>query len=287
LPSALAASRPDALGMLILDAELVLPGALEVVASVCPQTRVVVIADDVDPALLSATHRIPRLVGFLGRALGAARDWELGYLVRRLLVSPAGWDTAAPATHELLPPGAATVTFRPRTSGDRDRVVEAVELAATNLGVHRRTAAAAADAAHELLMNALYDAPVDAAGTPKFAGDRRAAIALDDGEVPVLRLTIDADHVALDVTDPFGRMTRDRLFDRLYRARTAPDGGAMLDTSHGGAGLGLFKLWSTGSILRFDVVPGQTTHVAWVVDRRVALQAQRSQPRSLYFVGVD
>jgi len=38
--------------------------------------------------------------------------------------------------------------------------------------------------AHELLMNAMYDAPVDVQGRPKYAHDRKQSITLDPEEAP-------------------------------------------------------------------------------------------------------
>ena len=45
--------------------------------------------------------------------------------------------------------------------------------------------------AHELLMNAMYDAPTDSRGRPRYSYDRKQDIVLDEGEVPTLRLGTD------------------------------------------------------------------------------------------------
>ena len=154
-------------------------------------------------------------------------------------------------------------------------------------GIGRRLAGTAADAAHELLMNAMYDAPVDASGSPRYAEDRQADIRLEEHEIPVLRLTVDSSHLALDIIDPFGRLPRGKLFGGILRGRSgalASRASSVLDVSDGGAGLGLFNLFSSGAVVRAEVVPGRQTLVSWMLDRTVNQREIRSLPRSLYYL---
>lgn len=272
----LKAVDPAALQLIVLDEELVLPGVLETLTSVCPRLRVLVIADRVHPELLDTAVRVPQLVGVVARAGGARLALELGYVVRRVS-SP---QQPAPGAPELLTWGASTVTFRPRTSHDRDRAVEAVESVGHKFGIPRRVASIAAEAAHELLMNAMYGAPIDpTTGAPRYAHDRTASIRLHDAELPTLRLTVDGAYLALDCSDPFGRMTRNKLFRGLVRGLAGE-----LDTAGGGAGLGWHRLFGSASILRVEVVPRRQTIVSWILDRTVDPRAQRAQGRSVYFV---
>jgi hypothetical protein len=239
--------------------------------------------DQIEDSMLAAALRDPRLIGFVGRTDQGPRAWELGYVVRR---SIAG-QQAIPGCHELLNWGAATVTFRPRSTRDRDQTVQAVEVVATRFGMSRRASAMTADASHELLMNAMFDAPVDGAGRPKYAADRAAQITLAENEVPTLRLTVDGSHLALDISDSFGRLVRPKLFGGILRGRTgtvASHASAVLDVSHGGAGLGLFNLFNSAAILRIEVTPGRQTLVSWILDRTVGHRTQRTQAKSLYFV---
>ena len=156
-----------------------------------------------------------------------------------------------------------------------------------NVGVHRRIAEGVSVGAHELLMNAMYDAPVDRNGQLKYALERAAMITLEDAEVPALRLTIDSRRIALDAIDPFGRLPRGRFFDgvlRGHKSLTAENPQDFLDTSFGGAGLGLHTLYTTGILLRAEVTPFQTTHVSWVIDRTAGGKELRTAQRSLYFL---
>jgi hypothetical protein len=273
---------PGSLSLLILDGNFAVP-ALEVVSETHPNARVLVVADAIDDPLLAAALRFPQVIGFQGRLDGMMRAWELSYAVRRV-VSP---QQPIPGSHELLNWGASTVTFRPRTTKDRDSAVQAVEVVTARFGMSRRAAALAADASHELLMNAMYDAPVDGHGHAKYAADRQATITLQDHEVPTLRVTVDGAHLALDMTDPFGRLPRSKLYGGLLRGRTgsvATQASAVLDVSHGGAGLGMFKLFSTAAIFRTEVVPGRQTTVTWMLDRGGGTRAGRPAAQSLYFI---
>lgn len=271
---------PGGLMLLVADAAQVLGAVADLVQD---GVRLIVIADEIDLALLTAATRLPRLLGVVGRTDGQIRTWELAYLVRRA-VSP---QTPPPGSHELLSWGASSVTFRPRSSAERDQTVQAIETVSIRFGLSRRTAVMAADATHELLMNAMYDAPHDARGQPRYANDRQANITLAEAEIPTLRLTVDSQYLALDASDPFGRLARSKLFGGLLRAATGSSSSSptsLLDVSHGGAGLGLFKLFSTCTFLRAEVTPGRQTLVSWLVDRSLGGKTQRSAGRSVAYI---
>ncbi len=252
-------------------------------ARMFPDARIAVLANQVDDALLATSLRSPQVMGFLAWRSVGVRPWELSYIVRRV-VAP---QQPPPHSAHLLMWGASTVTWRPRSSSDRDQTVRAVELVAMRFGIGRRLAGAAADAAHELLMNAMYDAPVDASGHPRYAGDRQRDINLEEHEIPMLRLTVDSSHLALDISDPFGRLPRGKLFGGILRGRSgvlAEHASSVLDVSDGGAGLGLFNLYSTAAVLRVEVVAGQQTLVSWMIDRTINQREARSLARSVYYI---
>jgi hypothetical protein len=242
-----------------------------------PRARLVVLTEEITDGMISTALRQKRLVGFVGWNHGSARQWEMAFLTRRLLAPRQ----SPPSSADLLTWGASSVTFRPRTT------VQAVEVVAKRFGIQGRSARVAADAAHELLMNAMYDAPVDAQGRLVYALDRTADIRLQDHEVPTLRLTVDAQHLALDMTDPFGRLPRDKIWQGILRGRGGQSGAAgseVLDVSHGGAGLGLFNLFTSAAVMRMEVVPNKSTTVSWIQARSVSQRDQRSLARSLYFL---
>jgi hypothetical protein len=132
--------------------------------------------------------------------------------------------------------------------------------------------------AHELLMNALYDAPVDAHGRARHAHDRKAQVALAPEEAAVVRVGCDGVRLVLQVTDPFGRLERGHVFGGLLRGLKG-----QMDTARGGAGLGLAVCANATVALVFDVAPGQRTEATGVFDLDLNLREFRSQAKSLHF----
>jgi hypothetical protein len=243
--------------------------------------RVFVLNDEPSEEALSTTLGDARIGGLLAWGANGGRPWELRYIARRLLAPME----EAPHMGDLLGWGGTTVVFRPRTTRDQRQTVTHIEALATRLGLPTRQARACSTAAHELTMNAMYDAPVGSDGRPKYALQRQADLSLSDREVPTLRFTLTADMVALDCIDPFGRLPRNRFYEGVLRGhRNLKYKRQDLDTSHGGAGLGLHTLYTAGSILRAEIVPLKVTHVSWVYDRTSPTRNHRNLPRSLYFL---
>jgi hypothetical protein len=199
--------------------------------------------------------------------------WEVVMLARRL----AG--VAAPALGAYLDWGFSAVDLDVRVTADRDAATGEIQDFIAGLGAPRRIAEMFAELGHELIMNAMYDAPVDAFGRVKYAADRKADIALADHERPAVRLATDGTRLALQVCDPFGRLERHHVVDGLARGLA----GGELDRTHGGAGLGMLVCHNASTALWFDVVPGQRTEVTALLELDVNLRELRTSARSLHF----
>jgi hypothetical protein len=138
------------------------------------------------------------------------------------------------------------------------------------------------EVAHEMLMNAMYDAPVDQGGNLLYAHDRKQDVELDERSTPTFRFAADGVHVGLQIVDPFGRLTRDHVLDGIIRARKAENGGEALDTSGGGAGLGIFRIYQNSTVMVVDVSPGRYTSVTSFFDLDVNPREARTMPVSLH-----
>lgn len=125
-----------------------------------------------------------------------------------------------------------------------------------------RVAGKSADIVDEFLMNAMYDAPVDAAGKPLYAHDRKARVELDPNQQPLLGFGADGHHLVISVSDPFGRLQRRSVFESMHRGLTT---GAM-DTSGGGAGLGMSIIYRNACAVFFDVEKRTQTQVTAMVE---------------------
>jgi hypothetical protein len=204
----------------------------------------------------------------------APRAWEVVMVARRL-ATPA----STPPLGAYLDWGFQSIDLDVRTPADRDAAVAATQEFIGKLAVPKRVAEMFGELAHELIMNAMYDAPIDASGRTKYASDRKADVRLSDSERPAVRLATDGSRLVFQVRDPFGRLERRHVVDGLARGLA----GGELDRSHGGAGLGLMVCHNASSALFFDVARGRSTEVTAVFELDLNLRELRTQAKSLHF----
>jgi hypothetical protein len=117
-----------------------------------------------------------------------------------------------------------------------------------------RTISVLLEIAEELVMNALYDAPAE-------AGFFQPKPRIEDVELPLDRACeisygIEESTAFIRVRDPFGAFSRSRMMQTLVRCNAK---GVVLDESRGGAGLGLWRIFSVASSVSVTVVPGSLT----------------------------
>jgi hypothetical protein len=204
------------------------------------------------------------------------RAWEILMVARRFVGS-----AAAPLAG-YLDWGYASTELEVRATQDRDAAVAKIQEFVGALQLPKRVAEMFGELAHELIMNAMYDAPIDAQGRPKYAGDRKADIKLADSERPSVRVATDGSRLVLQVRDPFGRLERRHVFDGLARGLA----GGEMDQSHGGAGLGMMVCHNSSSAMFFDVVRGRSTEVTALFELDMNLRELRTQAKSLHFWSV-
>lgn len=117
--------------------------------------------------------------------------------------------------------------------------------------------------AEELLMNAIYDAPVDKSGKSLYNHlSRKDDVLLKPEERSTLEYCTKNQIVAVSVTDPFGGLTRETLIDYLdscYNGRA----GEMNENAanKGGAGRGLHLIVESADLTVFQVKRGVCTRV--------------------------
>jgi hypothetical protein len=135
-------------------------------------------------------------------------------------------------------------------------------------GTGSRTIQMIRDAAEELLTNAFYDAPV-AAGAVKNAISRTQDVALPDDSACDMVYGCREDLAIVRVRDPFGSLTRLRLVEVLTRcART--DMQVEVDETMGGAGLGLWRIFSVATFVAVSVVNNRHTEFLVGIGKRTS-----------------
>ena len=159
---------------------------------------------------------------------------------------------------------------------DGGRVRAAIGAQLSALGVTQQRRDAIDQCVDELVMNALFDAPVDEHGTRLFADvPPRKRVRLRTTRVVAVEWACTADLFAIAVRDTFGSLERATVLRHL-RGGLAGQGPS---TSRlGGAGLGLYLVASAANELAFRVVPGTSTEVVCVFG------TQRTQLGELAFV---
>lgn len=257
-----------------------------------------------EPArILALAARQPRLSNLLGwpRFASMPRPWELAMAARRLVYP----DTPGPPVTALMQWGATELLWAPQTGVDRDRAVAEVGDVVLRACGDAPAAERVAGLAHELLMNAMYVAPVDAYGRPRYARDRTQELRLDERERPELRLVTDGMLLALEVADPFGGIERAHVFERIARGLAGAAGDPDHDAGDpargdgedraaardhdgsgdgdGDTGLGMTHLYQASAVLVVDVVRGQTSRVCSLHDLNASARDIREMPGSLHF----
>jgi hypothetical protein len=240
-----------------------------------PRLRATLYSGEPLDRLLPKAHEEPRLVALLGRPSFevAPREDDLLHVARRTVTR----ESAPFEAH--LAWGAAGFAYSLTDGKGRDHAVAETIAFAARLGAPKRVGEMLGELAHELIMNAIYDAPVDEHGQPRFAHDRRAEISLPEHDAAVYRCGSDGVRVAVEIVDRFGRLERKHVFGGLVRALKS----GQMDTTGGGAGLGMLVSYRSTTALFYDVERGRRTRVTGLFDLDLNLREFRLLPKTIYF----
>ncbi len=209
--------------------------SIEQIVEVMKAGRVssVLVADDLAPATLSATAT--RLL--YGDVFGLEKSMPWGVKIYSTLVGDYQ---------------------------EKSVVISAVSDFATAIGVRRKYRESIEQVLDELLMNALYDAPVDAAGKQMFADvPTKTRISLRMEQKAVVQYACEGDLFALSVRDSFGALKGDTIVKYLDKCLHAEQ---QIDRKAGGAGLGLYIIANAATQFVVNIFPGVATEVMCTFD---------------------
>lgn len=134
--------------------------------------------------------------------------------------------------------------------------------------------------AEEMLMNAIYDAPVDSGGKSLFNHmSRKEEIRLDSHQQSHLRYACDGINLIVSVEDPFGSLTKEIIINYLKSCYEGRAGS--LNTNKGGAGRGLHQIIEGSDLTVFNVKKGARTEVICIFNLEAA--KAEAQPSLHYF----
>lgn len=178
--------------------------------------------------------------------------------------------------------GATPLRLTVRDSRDKHALVAEAAAFCERLGVAARTARLVEGIADELITNAIYNAPRDAEGRPRYAAlPRRQPVTLEPHEEAVLEIACDGNTLAVALSDPFGSLTQDTLVAYLNRCLVsrAP---FTDETGAAGAGIGLYRVFQSLSTFVVNLEPGRRTEVIALIDLRVPMKKFRQVPKSFH-----
>jgi hypothetical protein len=145
-----------------------------------------------------------------------------------------------------------------KNTNQKQAGVEAVKNYLLAAGFKSRMATVIANAVDEILMNAMFDAPVDGSGRPMHTAlSRNTAIALEAKSAIEMHVGFDGTRVGISVIDQFGSLDRGRLLSHVSKKYS--DDAYKLKNIVAGAGIGLATIFSTGGSLVFASESGMRT----------------------------
>jgi hypothetical protein len=161
--------------------------------------------------------------------------------------------------------GVQPITARLSCSSEKEALLAQAEAFAKNLGVHSRLTSHFRTVADELISNALYNAPRDAEGKSRHSHLPRAdKVTLQPGEEIVIKFCCDGQRLGIAAIDPFGSLTQERLLD--YLAKCFRHGKDTIQSTPGGAGVGLYYMFEIVSHLVANISPGKRTEMIGLID---------------------
>ena len=256
------------------------PTRLDLLAAELQDNPQAIVIWDVDhPGALEKDHpfRLEAVRSVLGRNISSDRVFAVGhqmpntipelfrqggfshYLLRRFdgpaieIVSRLAMASISPYPFGLdlyLPKDATIQKILLDDSGKKDAAAQAVGNVLAKKGVPSRIAARVASAVDEMIMNAVFDAPVNERGDRyRKQQDRGAKFKLADRERVELHFGITSSYAAISVQDQFGSLKQDAVMSFLKKNYQNESYTGREDSA--GAGLGIYGILEGGLSLLF------------------------------------
>ena len=185
--------------------------------------------------------------------------------------------------------GAHTWTFHIRDASTRREYIEFLKEYGRSMGLRSAIIKHMEVVAEELLMNAIFDAPIDARGNRLHNHKKRTEeVILPVTQAARLEFGSDGRRIAISVTDPFGSITRDlvlKCLTRCFSIKSTPE----FNDESGGAGLGLFFCYKHVDSLIINVDPLKRTEFIGLIDIEQSVKESKldSSHTALHFFNTD
>lgn len=166
----------------------------------------------------------------------------------------------------LLKPGTGIQVVKFVASSQKQEAVEAIKNYLIQAKFQSRMAATIANAVDELLMNAMFDAPVDELGRPTLISTPRSTVLKLEGRSAVeMQVGFDGEYAGITAIDLFGSLDKAKLLYHISKIYT--DEEYKIRTSVAGAGIGLATVFRSGGSFFFSSEAGVRTEVTVLFKR--------------------
>ncbi|MCM2280178.1 MAG: hypothetical protein NDJ89_19075 [Oligoflexia bacterium] len=150
----------------------------------------------------------------------------------------------------MLKAGAKIQNVKLQSTVQKQSAVEAIKNYLLAAKFQSRMASVIANAVDEILMNAMFDAPVDELGRPLFASvSRSTAMRLEGQHAVEINVGFDGRYVGLSAIDHFGSLDKAKLLSHISKVYTEEE--YKVKTSVAGAGIGLATVFRSGGSFFF------------------------------------
>ena len=161
--------------------------------------------------------------------------------------------------------GATPTTYEVSSSLQKDPLLHSMSEYAANIGINKRIISAVACVADELLMNAIYNAPIYPNGVRPYARrSRTIPVDLQPNETCFFSFASDGTQFIISVHDRFGSLTPEKI--RGYLVRCFAMGKDQIEQKQGGAGMGFYFIMENLNKLIVNISPGRGTEFIGIID---------------------
>jgi len=163
-----------------------------------------------------------------------------------------------------VPWGAQIHSFLVGDYQEKSLCIAQISEFAESMSVRRKYRESIEQCLDEMLMNALYDAPVDEQGRQIFSDiPTKTRISLRVEQKVVIQYACDGKQFVIGVRDAFGRLDRATVLRYLHKCLHAEQ---QIDRKAGGAGLGLYLITNSSTGVYFNVLPTVATEAVCTFD---------------------
>lgn len=241
------------------DIVFVEPAMLDLAAQLVarnPQTKIVLMTSEYLPTYLPTLMQLSFMPDIISRS-----DEDRTFTIKNI-----GTTVAKLASEDLfglekyLAWGVEVREHAVTNSKQRPDLIGAMDTYFESLGIRKSNRERMATVVEELLMNAIYDAPVDDSGRSLFNHlPRSVQVNLAPEQYGRYRYATDGMLLAVSVEDPFGALSGSTILK--YLESCYGEGVGEMNKQKGGAGRGLHQIVENADLVVFNLQPKRRTEV--------------------------